>query len=71
LLRRRAEMLGYDEQVFTINLTADINIEAVRDQRWKVIAPTLCEALQEEDSVDAFTQSPEEDAENDDADDTE
>lgn len=60
LLRRRAEMLGYDQQVFNVNLTADINIDAVRDQRWKVIASTLAEAMEEEDDeVVQFTHVPE------------
>jgi hypothetical protein len=67
LLRRRAEMLGYDQQVFTVNVTADINIEAVRDQRWKAIAPMLAEALEEEEDVDHYSQTPEEDAVHDDS----
>jgi hypothetical protein len=62
LLRRRAEMLGYDQQVFNVNLSGEINIEAVRDKRWQAVAGTLAEALEEEDGVEAFSQAPEEDA---------
>jgi hypothetical protein len=68
LLRRRAEMLGYDQQVFNVNLSGEINIEAVRDKRWQAVAGTLAEALEEEDGVEAFSQAPEEDAADEDPD---
>jgi hypothetical protein len=68
LLRRRAEMLGYDQQVFSVNLSGEINIEAVRDKRWQAVAGTLAEALEEEDGVEAFSQAPEEDAADEDPD---
>lgn len=50
LLERRSKMLGYDEQVFTVNVTKNANVEAVREKRWKQIQGPLLEAL--EDDVD-------------------
>jgi hypothetical protein len=51
LLERRAKMLGYDEQVFNVNVTG-IDIESVRKKRWEEIAPSLRDILTDEDQTD-------------------
>lgn len=61
LLRRRAEMLGYDEKVLNINLSGTVDIEDVRSKRWDAIADKLGNILanptddQEEDVEDDQT----------------
>jgi len=51
LLKRRAEMIGYDEQVFKVNLVGSLDINDLRDKRWTEIAPMLGEVLSELNGV--------------------
>lgn len=52
LLERRAKMLGYDEQVMTVNVNDTVDLEAVRKNRWKQIQAPLREALELEETQD-------------------
>ena len=64
LLKRRAEMLGYDEEVFNVNLTGSMDINDVRDKRWKEVAPALSKVLAEPDEADPVETTEDEDTEN-------
>jgi hypothetical protein len=52
LLRRRAEMLGYDEKVFTLIVDGVIDINDLREKRWSDIEKLLAEMLADSEEKD-------------------